>query len=153
MRNAHRPFGVILCCYTVCFCVYACVLILYTDIPSVLYCTFPFLCVQVVKSTGSDQVTVVGAGVTVHEALKAAEELAAAGVNVQVIDPFTIKPIDKEGLIRAVRATGGRLVVVEDHYPEGRQQLDIYILLFNVFSLILTNSYYLMSFAKILFIL
>ena len=71
------------------------------------------------RSSDNDQVTVVGAGVTLHEALTAADELAAAGVNIRVVDPFTIKPIDKEGLTAAIKATSGRLVVVEDHYREG----------------------------------
>lgn len=71
------------------------------------------------RSSDTDSVTVVGAGVTLHEALKAADELAAAGVNIRVVDPFTIKPIDKEGLRAALKATGGKLVVVEDHYPQG----------------------------------
>lgn len=73
------------------------------------------------RQSESDAVTLIGAGVTLHEALKAADELAATGVNVRVIDPFTVKPLDKEGIKAAVTATGGKLVVVEDHYPEGMQ--------------------------------
>ena len=74
---------------------------------------------QVVRQSGSDQVTVVGACVTLVEALKAADELALAGINVRIIDPFTIKPIDVDTIVQSVRQTGGRIVVVEDHYPEG----------------------------------
>ena len=65
-----------------------------------------------------DRVTLVGAGVTVHECLKAAEELAAQGIPARVIDLYSVKPLDAEALLRAARETGG-LVVVEDHHPEG----------------------------------
>ena len=73
--------------------------------------------VQIVRQSNSDQVTIVGACVTLVEALKAADELASAGINVRVIDPFTIKPIDVDTILKSARQTGGRLVVVEDHYP------------------------------------
>ena len=71
------------------------------------------------RQSGGDQVTIVGACVTLVEALKAADELAAAGINVRVIDPFTIKPLDVDTILTSARQTGGRLIVVEDHYPEG----------------------------------
>jgi len=54
-----------------------------------------------------------------HECLKAHDQLKGEGVNVRVFDPFTIKPIDAEGLIQNAQACGGNVVVVEDHYPEG----------------------------------
>jgi len=53
------------------------------------------------------------------ESLKAAAELEAAGINICVIDLFTIKPLDTSTLIFSARKTGGRILVVEDHYPEG----------------------------------
>ncbi|MGA5194203.1 transketolase [Streptomyces exfoliatus] len=65
-----------------------------------------------------DEVTLVGAGVTVHECLAAAERLAADGVRARVVDLYSVKPIDTEVLARAARDTGA-LVVVEDHHPEG----------------------------------
>lgn len=74
---------------------------------------------KIVKSSDKDQVLVIGAGVTLHEAIKAAEELAKAGVNVRVLDPFTIKPIDAASIISNAKECGGRIVTVEDHYPEG----------------------------------
>lgn len=74
---------------------------------------------KIVKSTSKDQVLVIGAGITVHEAIKASEELAKTGVNVRVLDPFTIKPIDAEAIIKNAKEVGGRVVTVEDHYPEG----------------------------------
>lgn len=80
---------------------------------------FPIGGSKVVRESDDDRVTVVGMGVTVHEALKAAEQLADEGIHVRVVDAYSVKPIDANGLRDAVRATGGRVVVVEDHYPEG----------------------------------
>lgn len=74
---------------------------------------------KVVKSSGSDRVAVVAAGITVHEALKAHATLEGEGVAVRVIDAYSVKPIDRETLHQAAKDTGGRLVVVEDHWPEG----------------------------------
>lgn len=66
-----------------------------------------------------DQVLLIGAGITLHEALKAADQLAQQGINCRVLDPFTIKPIDATGISENAKACKGRIVVVEDHYPEG----------------------------------
>ncbi|XP_071863445.1 transketolase-like protein 2 isoform X1 [Bombus fervidus] len=74
---------------------------------------------KVVKSSPKDQVLVVGAGVTLYEALKAADELSKVGVNVRVIDPFTIKPLDAQLIVKNAKEVGGRIVTVEDHYEEG----------------------------------
>ena len=74
---------------------------------------------KVIRQSEKDQVTIVGAGITLHEALKAADQLAAEGIAVRVIDLYSVKPVDARTLTRAVQATGGRLVVVEDHWPEG----------------------------------
>lgn len=74
---------------------------------------------KVVKSSPKDQILVVGAGVTLYEALKAADELSKVGVNVRVIDPFTIKPLDAQLIVKNAKEVGGRIVTVEDHYPEG----------------------------------
>lgn len=70
---------------------------------------------------GKDHVTVVAAGVTLFEALKAAEELKKEGVSLRIIDPFTVKPIDAELIAKSVKDTEGRVLTVEDHAPEGRQ--------------------------------
>lgn len=72
-----------------------------------------------VRQSDNDKVTVVGAGVTLHEALTAYETLKAERINIRVVDPFTLKPIDKELLAACAKATGGLVVTVEDHYPEG----------------------------------
>ena len=72
-----------------------------------------------VKKSDNDQVTVVGAGVTLEEAMKAHETLAKEGINIRVVDPFTLKPIDKDLLVACAKATGGRVITVEDHYDQG----------------------------------
>jgi transketolase len=74
---------------------------------------------KIVRQSSNDQVTVIGAGITLHNALEAATALEESGINVRVIDPFTIKPLDAETIIASAKATGGRIVTVEDHYPEG----------------------------------
>ena len=66
-----------------------------------------------------DQVALVGAGVTLHECLRAANELAAVGVPTRVIDLYSVKPLDRDTLVAACHVTGSRLVIVEDHYLEG----------------------------------
>ncbi len=60
-----------------------------------------------------------GAGVTLEEAMKAHETLKNEGINIRVVDPFTLKPIDKDLLIACAKATGGNVVTVEDHYDQG----------------------------------
>jgi len=74
---------------------------------------------KIVKEAEGDQVLVIGAGITLFEAIKAAETLAETGVKVRVMDPFTVKPLDWEAVQKHAHACGGRVVTVEDHYPEG----------------------------------
>jgi transketolase len=73
---------------------------------------------RVIRSSDDDDVTVVGMGITVHEALKSADVLAEEGISVRVIDAYSVKPVDAETLQAAAEATG-RIVTVEDHWPEG----------------------------------
>ena len=80
---------------------------------------FPVGGSKVHRAGPDDQVALIGAGVTLHECLAAADELAAAGISARVIDAYSVKPIDRDTLIDACLVTGGRLVVAEDHYPEG----------------------------------
>jgi len=80
---------------------------------------FPVGGSRVVRSSDDDEVTIVGAGITLHEALRAADELAGEGVHARVIDLYSVKPADGETLRAAAEATGGRIVTVEDHWPEG----------------------------------
>jgi transketolase len=65
-----------------------------------------------------DEVAVIAAGITVHEAVAAADELTGT-IQARVIDAYSVKPIDTDALLDAVRTTGGRLCVVEDHWAEG----------------------------------
>jgi transketolase len=71
-----------------------------------------------VRRTDADQVTLVGAGITLHEAVRAADKLADEGVAARVIDLYSVKPVDAETLLAAGRETEG-IVTVEDHFPEG----------------------------------
>lgn len=71
------------------------------------------------RSGPGDQVTLIGAGVTLHECLRAADLLAEDGIAARVIDCYSVKPIDAAALTAAAEATGGRIVVAEDHHPEG----------------------------------
>src|SRR5262249_51556125 len=70
---------------------------------------------KVVRGSGDDRAAVVAAGVTLFEALKAYEELKAAGIAIRVIDIFSVKPVDVAGLQTAGREAGGLIVTVEDH--------------------------------------
>jgi len=79
---------------------------------------FPIGGSKVLRSSPDDQVTLIGAGATLHECLAAADTLAATGVRARVIDLYSVKPLDTSAVIAAARETG-RLVVVEDHHPEG----------------------------------
>ena len=80
---------------------------------------FPIGGAKVVRSSSHDQVTLVGAGVTLHNCLAAADQLGRDGIAARVVDLYSVKPIDTETLVTAAAATGDRLVVVEDHYPAG----------------------------------
>ncbi len=72
----------------------------------------------VLRRSDRDQATIVAAGITVHEALRASEQLASEGIPVRVIDAYSVKPIDRQMLQQTARETG-RIVVAEDHWPEG----------------------------------
>jgi transketolase len=74
---------------------------------------------HVVRQSDEDQVAIVACGVTVHEALEAAETLEAEGIHARVLDCYSVKPIDADALRETARATGGPIVTVEDHWPEG----------------------------------
>jgi transketolase len=80
---------------------------------------FPIGGSKLVRSDPSDRVVLIGAGVTLHNCLAAADELEAEGIKTRVIDLYSVKPVDKVTLQEAAALTRGRLVIVEDHYPEG----------------------------------
>ncbi len=80
---------------------------------------FPIGGCKVLRQSGQDVATVVGAGITLHEALKAYAILREQGIAIRVIDLYSVKPLDRETLIRCGQETSGRIITVEDHYPEG----------------------------------
>ena len=80
---------------------------------------FPIGGSKVLRQSAADRATVIAAGITLHEALKAASKLESAGTPIRVIDAYSVKPIDTQTILRAAKDTGGRVVVVEDHYEEG----------------------------------
>jgi transketolase len=81
--------------------------------------SFPIGGSKVLRSSGDDQVTLIGAGITLHTCLDAADQLAGEGISARVIDLYSVKPADAATLAEAAAATGGRLVIAEDHHPEG----------------------------------
>jgi transketolase len=81
--------------------------------------TFRIGGLKVLRQSPRDVVTVVGAGVTVFEALAAYERLKASDTPVRVIDLYSVAPVDRDALVAAGKATGGRILTVEDHYQAG----------------------------------
>jgi transketolase len=81
--------------------------------------TFPVGGSKVLRQADDDQVTLIGAGVTLHACLAAADQLKEEGISARVIDLYSVKPVDTDTLTAAAHATRGRLVLVEDHHPEG----------------------------------
>ena len=80
---------------------------------------FPIGGAKIRKQAAGDKVTVVGAGVTLFEALKAADILAKEGIGITVIDAYSIKPLGKDVIKAAAEKTNNLVLTVEDHYPEG----------------------------------
>ena len=74
---------------------------------------------KVIRQSSKDVLTIVAAGVTLFEALKAYETLAAANLPVRVIDLYSIAPIDRTTLVDSARISNGRILTVEDHYAHG----------------------------------
>ena len=74
---------------------------------------------KVLRQSAQDKATVIGAGVTLHEALKAFEQLKSQGIAIRVIDLYCVKPLDGKAIAEQIKATAGCLVTVEDHWPEG----------------------------------
>ena len=81
--------------------------------------TFDIGGLNVLREAGSDVATVIGAGVTVFEALEAHDLLSKQGITIRVIDLYSVQPIDTATLVRCARETKGRLITVEDHYVGG----------------------------------
>src|SRR5437667_4192605 len=74
---------------------------------------------KILRESANDVATVIGAGVTVFEALKAHDQLKASGTLIRVIDLYSVAPVDRAALVTAARATEGCLITVEDHYAAG----------------------------------
>jgi transketolase len=80
---------------------------------------FPIGGSKVLRKSQSDVATVIGAGLTVHEALKAYDELKDERISVRIIDAYSVEPIDKDNLLKEVEKAGKKVVVVEDHFQNG----------------------------------
>ena len=80
---------------------------------------FPIGGAKILRQSASDKITVIGAGVTLFEALKAADELAKEGINITVIDAYSVKPLARDLIRNAAQKTNHLILTVEDHYPEG----------------------------------
>src|SRR6185437_12873722 len=74
---------------------------------------------KVLRQSPKDRVTLIGAGVTLHNCLAAADQLAAKKIPARVIDLYSVKPVDLKTLREAARVTRGKFVIAEDHYPQG----------------------------------
>ncbi len=79
--------------------------------------TFPIGGAKVLRE--GTKVTLVSAGVTLFEALKAADQLKAEGTTVTVVDAYSVKPLGKDVILAAAKKTGNTVITIEDHYPEG----------------------------------
>jgi transketolase len=80
---------------------------------------FPVGGAKVLRQAANDKATVVAAGVTLYEALKAADTLKSEGIGITVIDAYSIKPLAKDVIESAAQKTNNIVVTVEDHYAEG----------------------------------
>ncbi len=80
---------------------------------------FPVPGFHVLRQSANDRALIVGGGITVHEALKAYEQLKSQGISARVIDLYCVKPIDGKQFAEQLKTAGGNLITVEDHYPEG----------------------------------
>jgi transketolase len=81
--------------------------------------TFPVGGAKILRQNEGDKATVVAAGVTLHEALKAAELLKSEGIGITVIDAYSVKPLGKKEILAAAQKTHNTVITVEDHYAEG----------------------------------
>ena len=80
---------------------------------------FPVGGLKIVRSADTDRCTVVGAGVTLHQAVAAYDRLKAEGISIRVVDLYSVKPVDAATLARCLAETGGKLLTVEDHWAQG----------------------------------
>jgi transketolase len=81
--------------------------------------SFPIGGAKVLRQSPTDKVTVIGAGITLYEALKAADALKSEGIHITVIDAYSIKPLGRDAILAAAQKTNLTVITVEDHYPQG----------------------------------
>jgi transketolase len=81
--------------------------------------TFSIGGLKVLRESANDVATVIGAGITLFEALKAYEELKSKGTSIRIVDLYSLQPVDAASLLRCAKETRGRLITVEDHYAAG----------------------------------
>jgi len=74
---------------------------------------------KVLKQSNDDKVCIIAAGVTLHESLKAYEELKKENINVSIIDLYCVKPLDIETILKIAQKSSNKIVTVEDHYEAG----------------------------------
>ena len=84
---------------------------------------------------------VIAAGITLDQAMKAYSKLEALGIKIRVMDPFTIKPIDKEGILKHAGECNGKILVVEDHYSEVIISIHLKLSGFNILIIFLKTPY------------
>ena len=80
---------------------------------------FPIGGSKIIKKSKNDKATVIAAGITVHEALKAYEVLRRENISIRIIDAYSVQPIDKDNITKEVAKAGRKAVVVEDHFQNG----------------------------------
>jgi len=80
---------------------------------------FPIGGSKVVRRSESDKATVIAAGITLVEALKAHDELKKEGIGIRIVDAYSVQPLDRENILKNAAETGGRVIVVEDHFEGG----------------------------------
>ena len=96
---------------------------------------------KVLKQSSEDCCLVIAAGITLDQAMKAYPKLEALGLKIRVMDPFTIKPIDKAGILKNAAECNGKIVVVEDHYSEVSQIRKQIVIMTDIMS-VLTIKYF-----------
>src|SRR5262245_16678370 len=80
---------------------------------------FPVGGSKILRKSANDRATVVAAGITVHEALKAAAQLEGEGIAIRILDAYSVKPLDDQGILKDAKETGRRIIEVEDNYGQG----------------------------------
>lgn len=80
---------------------------------------FPIGGCKILKSSAADSALIIAAGITVHEALKAYDQLIKEGISIAIIDLYSIKPLDAATIEQVVTRSGDRIITVEDHYLQG----------------------------------